>query len=866
MEKNALFKLAHIFGKQQLITDPAELLVYERDAALDRGMPDAVVLAHSQEDVQQLAQWSKDHGVPIISRGAGTGLSGGAVAEFGGVILGFSRMNRILHIDPVGLNTTVEPGVVNLTLDEKAREFGLYFPPDPASGRSSTLGGNVAENAGGPHCFKYGVTTNYILGLEFVLPGGKKFSSGGYALDYPEFDWNGLLTGSEGALGIIVKIIARLIRQPPGVMTMMVAFESVEAAGAAVSAIISAGLVPATMEMMDQKITKIVEDFAHPGLSTEAGALLIIEVDGYLNSLQAQMDEISTILLAKGGYDLRIADTPEARERIWYARKSAAGAMARLAPAYLLVDGTVPRSALAQALETSNQICQKYNLQVGYVFHAGDGNLHPLILTDVKDPQHLQKAYQAGGEFLQTVVALGGSITGEHGVGIEKRAFMPLMYNDTEIGVMQDVKQVLDPHELLNPGKIFPSINVPEKSVVPSIPETPTVSFAPSSADQAAKELAVLSSREEPVFITGGVPTTSTSDDRCFSTHNLQGIHAFAPQDQYITVGSGTKIEEVRSYLQEKGWQIALKEPWAGATIGGVLASNFNSPLRIRYGALRDQVLAMTVVLADGRIIRAGRPVVKNVAGYDLPKVFIGSHGTLGCIVKATLKLYPLPRVRRSLLAPVEQLSQGLEWAQKCLPLALVCSGIILGKSSHRLAVQTSPYFLAYSAEGLPADVKSEIGEVRELLAKLGAPEPVEMDGNVAVDHWNQFLRHSWEDSLTLKSGLPFHELSSYLQDVDPVIQAGDFLLDAASGLLYFTKSKDSLSLTQQHLHQLRQLALAAGGYTIVLGAPAEYAGQLDWWGYQPSTRDLMTALKARWDPQGILRSRLFRSLVAAGE
>ena len=338
---------------------------------------------------------------------------------------------------------------------KRSNDYGLYYPPDPASGRSATLGGNVAENAGGPHCFKYGVTTNYITGLKFVLSGGQMLTSGGYAFDYPEYDWTGIITGSEGTLAVVTRIMTRLMRQPPGVMTLMAVFDSVEVAGTAVSAVIAAGLVPATMEMMDQKIARIVEDYAHPGIPTDAGALLIIEVDGYPDSLQPQMDEVSQILKSCGGRDLRIAQSAEEREKIWYARKSAAGAMARLAPAYLLLDGTVPRSALAQALETTNQICTQYDLQVGYVFHAGDGNLHPFILTDPKNPEHLQRAHQAGRDFMQAVVDLGGSITGEHGVGIEKRPYLGLMYTPAELSIMQDLKYVFDPGNLLNPGKIF---------------------------------------------------------------------------------------------------------------------------------------------------------------------------------------------------------------------------------------------------------------------------------------------------------------------------------------------------------------------------------------------------------------------------
>ena len=858
LDPNIRASLINLFAKRQVITDPAELLVFETDAALDRGMPDLFVFAHSLDDVVRLAKWASENNVPVISRGAGTGLSGGAVAEQGGVILGFSRMNRILEIDPDGRNATVEPGVVNLTLDESVKRYGLYYPPDPASGRSATLGGNVAENAGGPHCFKYGVTTNYITGLEFVLPGGKTLTSGGYAFDYPEYDWTGILTGSEGTLAIVTRIMTRLIRQPPGVMTMMAAFDSVEVAGTAVSAVIAAGLVPATMEMMDQKIARIVEEYAHPGIPTDAGALLIIEVDGYPDSLKPQMDEVSQILKSYGGHGLRIAQSPTERERIWYARKSAAGAMARLAPAYLLLDGTVPRSSLAKALETTNQICDKYNLQVGYVFHAGDGNLHPFILTDPKNTEHLHRAHQAGRDFMQAVVSLGGSITGEHGVGIEKRPYLGLMYTSAELSIMQDIKHVFDPGNLLNPGKIFAELATIGIATNLNLP-LPPYRFAPTNVEQAADGLAALSKAHEPIRITGANPILDVaSSGRVLSTEHLQGITDYAPQDLYFTAKAGTTFREVQSFLEPKGWQVALHSPWPEATLGCILAGNLNAPLRMRYGGLRDQVLAMTVVLGDGRLIYAGRPVVKNVAGYDLPKLFIGSHGTLGLITDATLKIIPLPRARRTLLIPVSDLRLGLEWSKACLALAWVSTGIVFGRLKHTLPIETAPFFLAYTAEGQPEDVASELRLVRARLADLGAAAPVEIEGRAAMDLWAQQLASASGKQLLLRIGLPPRELANYISIRKSQLQSNDFLVDIASGMIYTASYSNDLGEAQVLLDELRKPALAVGGYTVIMNTPDNWIGKLERWGYPSQTLELMKQLKLRWDPAGILNPGVF--------
>ncbi|MCX7706446.1 MAG: FAD-binding protein, partial [Anaerolineae bacterium] len=465
LKQKDLQELKALLSPGPVITNPIELMTYEQDASLDRGVPDAVVLPRTTAEVVKVVEWARRTGVPLIARGAGTGLSGGAVAEHGGVIVGFSRMNKLLEFDEAGRSVVAEPGLVNLVLDELAKSKGLYFPPDPASGRTATLGGNIAENAGGPHCFKYGVTTNYITGMEVVLADGKVVHFGGRALDYPEFDLVGLLTGSEGTLGLITQASARLLRNTLAVKTMMASFDSVEAAGRAVSAVIARGLVPATMEMMDQKIMRIIEDFAHAGLPVEAGAALIIEADGYPESVGPQIEEIAAILQAHEARSTRIAQSAEERDKIWYGRKSAAGAMARLAPAYYLVDGTVPRSKLAETLAAVNQLCEAEGLRVGYVFHAGDGNLHPFILIpDPKDKALLERVMRVGQAFMQFCADQGGSITGEHGVGSEKRQFMPLMYNADELAVMREIKETFDPQNILNPGKILPNQRVSESA------------------------------------------------------------------------------------------------------------------------------------------------------------------------------------------------------------------------------------------------------------------------------------------------------------------------------------------------------------------------------------------------------------------
>ena len=419
--------LAQLFPKHQLTLNPVEMLTYEVDAGFDRGRPDGVFFPESAHDVSKLMQWATSTNTPLVARGAGTGLSGGAVPEQGGIVISFARMNNVLDLDKRGRSAAVEVGVVNLAFDGLVKQSGLYYPPDPSSGRSSVIGGNLGENAGGPHCFKYGVTTNYITGLEVVLANGRMVRLGGRALDYPEYDLTGLIVGSEGTLAIATRAYIRLIRNPTGVKTMMVAFNSEEDAGKAVSAVIAAGLVPATLEMMDQRIMQIIESFAPVGLPIHAKAALIVEVDGYPESLDTQMEEISDILEGNGGFDLRIAQSEAERAQIWYGRKSAAGSLARLAPSFYLVDVTVPRSRLSETLTDINQICDHYGLVLGHVFHAGDGNLHPCISFDPRNLEIKAKVFEACEAIVKLCISRDGSITGDQGVGIEKRIYMPMM-------------------------------------------------------------------------------------------------------------------------------------------------------------------------------------------------------------------------------------------------------------------------------------------------------------------------------------------------------------------------------------------------------------------------------------------------------
>ncbi len=836
----------------QVFTDPAELVTYEIDAGLDRGRPDGLVLPDSVADVVKLAEWASQHGVPLVARGAGTGLSGGAVPQRGGLVVEFARMNRVLEVHPRERSALVEPGVINLELDTLVASQGLYFPPDPSSQRASTIGGNIGENAGGPHCFKYGVTTNYVKGLEFVLANGRTARVGGPAYDYPEYDFTGLLVGSEGTLALVTAAYLRLIRRPPAVKTMMVVFDSLEAAGAAVSAVIAAGLVPATLEMMDHKMIRIVEEFAHAGLPTEAEAVLIVEVDGYPEGLDTQVEEIAAIMQAHGGHDIRIARSEAERAQIWYARKSAAGAISRLAPAYYLVDVTVPRSQLASMLADVDAVCERHGVQVAHVFHAGDGNLHPLLLIpDPSDQAFIEKVKQAGKEIIELALARNGSITGEHGVGTEKRHYMPLMHNQAELRAMWDVKAVFDPKGVLNPGKVLPEPPPPAPELVPGEPPAaPT--FVPETADEAAKGLAALGALGRQARVTGQRPDDlePAAEYTWLSTAALTGIKTVARDDLYVTVGAGTPLSELQAHLAEIGMHVPLAAPWPGATVGGVVAANVNAPSRLRYGAVRDLLLCATVALADGRVVRAGRPVVKNVAGYDLPKVLVGSCGTLGVLTEVTLKLVPLPRARRSLTVPVPSMSEGMAWGVRLLSTALVASAVVVWKGNDG---GEEPFTLAYTAEGLPEEVDAEMRAVRSLLRDVKAPSPQAAEGTPALERWAQTLTPDSPDALAVRVGLPPRHLERYVQVASEWLEPAAIFVDVPHGLLYLQARFSNEEAAHAWLKALTEHATALGGYTWVMEAPSAWAITARRRGYRPDTLDLMRALKQRWDPQGVL-------------
>jgi glycolate oxidase len=466
MEKGELVRnLEVIVGKGNVVHSRTGLLAYEYDASLNRGMPDAVAFATSTGQVSELVKLAHQEGIPFLPRGSGTNLSGGTVPTRGGIVIELSRMNRILEIDLKNRAAVVEPGVFNMALQEALAPLGYYYAPDPASQRVSTLGGNVGENSGGPLCLKYGVTTNHVLGLEVVLPDGSVVQMGGKASDYPGYDLKGLMVGSEGTLGIATKITVRIMRAPEAVKTLLAIYDSVEQAGQTVSDIIAEGIIPATLEMMDKLVIKAVEEAVHAGYPLDAEAVLIIELDGLRDGMDGLEKRIVEICGNNGVRTIDVAASEEDRKRLWAGRRGAFGAVGRLYPSYMVNDGTVPRSQLPRVLKRVAEIGERYGVPIGNVFHAGDGNLHPLILFDERDKAQLELVKKASHEILQACVDAGGTISGEHGIGVEKLDAMWFLFGWKDLNAMWKVKRSFDPENLCNPGKVLPEIKT-EKAIV----------------------------------------------------------------------------------------------------------------------------------------------------------------------------------------------------------------------------------------------------------------------------------------------------------------------------------------------------------------------------------------------------------------
>ncbi|HLM54526.1 MAG TPA: FAD-linked oxidase C-terminal domain-containing protein [Pyrinomonadaceae bacterium] len=685
-------KLRRLLKAGQVLSDPEELLVYECDGLTHyKHRPRAVVFPSSTEEVAAVVRVLADEGVPVVPRGAGTGLSGGALAVGGGVCVELARMRRILKVDADNRLAVVEAGVVNAHVSRAVARHGLHYVPDPSSQGSCTVGGNIAENAGGIHCLKYGTTVDHVLAARVVLSDGSIVDLGG-AAGQTGYDLLGLFVGSEGTFGITTEATLRLTPAAPAVRTLLADFADIDDASRAVSAVIAAGIIPAGLEMVDNVTIRAVEASVFAaGMPLDAGAALLVELDGLEAGLDEEVARVREICEQNGARTVRLAADELERKKLWAARKGAFGAMGRVSPDILIQDAVVPRSRLPEVLAATYRIGAQHQLLVANVFHAGDGNLHPLICFDSRDASQVERVRAAGREIMETCVSAGGTITGEHGVGLDKRDYLPLVFSDDDLRAMLRVRAAFDPAGLFNPGKIIPALKgcgegraVATQDALPQRPAArrDSLQIPPDSIEEAREVLRDAASSGRAVVPSGGGTWLDAGDELTrghvrLNTSRMRGAIRHEPADLVATAGAGLTLEEFNREVGRAGQWLPLDPPDDGrATLGGVAATGLGGAQALSYGLPRSYVLGMRVLLADGRVVNCGSRVVKNVAGYDLCKLFVGSHGTLGVILELTFKLRPRPAREATLVARSPELSPLLRASRALVSSQLLPSAV----------------------------------------------------------------------------------------------------------------------------------------------------------------------------------------------
>lgn len=930
--------LRAVLGRDAVLVEPEELLVYECDGLPQhKYLPRAVAFPSSTEETAEVMRILGRAGVPFTPRGAGTGLSGGALALERGVVIEMARMRKVLSIDEDNRTARVQTGVVNAHVSRAVAHLGLHYVPDPSSQGTCTIGGNIAENAGGIHCLKYGTTTDHVLGVRAVLAGGEVVDLGEGA-EQSGYDLLGVFVGSEGTFGIATEATLRLVPVPPAVRTMLAEFEEVDAASHAVSAIIAAGVMPAALEMMDREIIRAVEASVFAaGLSLDVGAALLIELDGLEAGISDEAERVKSICLAYGARTCRLArDEPE-RKKLWAARKGAFGAVGRIAPDSMIQDAVVPRSRLPEVMADAYRISAKYQLRLANVFHAGDGNLHPFICFDSRSADEVRRVKEAGRELMETCVRAGGTITGEHGVGLDKRDFLPLIFSDDDMDVMLRVRRAFDPHGLCNPGKIIPmlkgcgearavagrwdgetrgrgdaetrrrgdgerpasSLVVPQVSqrpfdpdvaasrlsaivgpatisASPSLPISPSppLLVAPASMDEICEVMKLAASEGWNVLPAGAATWLDAGNqlervDLVLSTARLNRILDHEPKDLVASAEAGVTLEAFNQTLARGGQWLPLDPPDNGsATLGGVVATGLTGAQKCGYWSPRSFVIGMRVVLADGRSVKAGGRVVKNVAGYDLCKLFTGSYGTLGIICELTFKLRPRPAKEVTLVATGSLQSVfPAAWSVYKGALFPVGLELISANMAKRLGAATSKgdVQLLIRVSGIERTVDHQVEKAAALIRGSGV-------NNLEIEYnddsiWRKLQAASLGagNELTWRMSVPPSQLSNLIDAAEKSFGELSFAWHAGVGdgrMRVIQSDVTSATQSVQTLTALRTVAQSLGGSLVIENASPEIRNAIDAWG-NTSTTTLMQRVKQQLDPAGLLSPGRFKNVIS---
>ena len=620
---HALEALKKIAGKENVLTDEASLLLHAYDCSLSRTRPDGLILVQRAEIIPDLLRTLYQHKIPFVPRAAATNHAGGCSTLHGGVILNLCALNKILQINTQEGFAIVEPGVITGDLQRELEKLGFFYAPDPASERVCTLGGNLAQNASGARCMKYGGTLDHVLEAEVVLPGGETVhlsrENGG-----PDF--LGLLAGSEGTLGLITRLKVKILPASAYIKTFLATFTSLESSVQTVTDLTARGIIPRCVEALDKTTIHAVEDFSKAGYPKEADALLILELDGNPFQIETQEKILEEICRQNGATQFITAKTDKERQRLWAGRRAAYAAMARLAPNVAVGDGTVPRSELPAALKKVRQILQEHQLSASLLFHAGDGNFHPQIIFDERNKLQTKQVAHALKQILQTCVDFGGTVSGEHGVGVEKRAVMSYQYEEPTLTLMARIKQAIDPEKLSNPLKIIP-FGYTEKSRE----QTELTAEVKHLADKIRKR------REGrlPSSIVGANTRLQTQAHNLVSAKTLDKILEIDTRNYTVTAQAGVKLSELKKALQDR--QVHAKLPSGEGTLGGLFSSGC-------FPVFYSQAIGLEAILPDGSFVRYGGKLMKNAAGYNLTRLFAGAQGTLGLVTQITFKVYATPQ------------------------------------------------------------------------------------------------------------------------------------------------------------------------------------------------------------------------------
>jgi D-lactate dehydrogenase (cytochrome) len=872
-------QLRRIVGEQNVLDEQRHLLAYAYDAALTTHVPELVVLPASTAEVQEALAVCMEARVPVSARGSATSLSGGPVPVQGGVSLALTRMDEILALDFENRRAVVQAGVINSDLIAALEPHGYFYGPDPASQTVCTLGGNVATNAGGPHCLKYGVTTNHVLGLRVVLVDGEMVELGGATERWQGLDLAGLVVGSEGTLALVTEATLRIMPAPESRVTMLAVFESVEQASEAASEIIAAGIIPAALELMDRPLIQAVQKSLDAGYPEDAGAVLIIEVEGLEASTHEELTEIQQICRMHFVTRFEAARDDAARELLWRGRKGTTAAVAHIAPRKLCSDITVPRHALPLVVNEIIRIGERHKLQVGSLVHAGDGNLHPQLIFDPRDRDQVRRALAADDEVSQLAVDVGGVLSGEHGIGHQKRKYMPRAFGPAELRVMHQVKALLDPLGVLNPGKVLPDEGAGSTAPEPYLPPGDFATAAPELAwhtagvltpphEEELASLLALAAREGVRLRICGGGTASAALERgeevvVVSTQALDQLSEHDHTNLTVTAGAGMGLAELQRIVAAEHQMMPLFPPDPdGATLGGAVSADDQGPQALGYGRCRDLVTGLTVALSTGELLSLGSKCVKDVAGYDLKRLFIGSRGSLGAIAQVTIRTLPMPEQRQTLVLSSDEDTPVAEAAATILaaplrPAALeAVDGPALFElcdSSHLKMLGQRRWTLVVEIAGSSSEVEETAQRVRELGSAAGLSDAGELEPDEADELWRAIA--------SLRGGVPPERLGVTLS-VDPAraLEAAGRAGELATGLGLTILRRASPASGQVRLrvregaaedqlakfvHRLSEIVPPQPGCLRAVGLPLE--------SQDDASMRLSRQIKDIFDPAGVL-------------